>query len=74
MSGVEFLLSQWGEDVLRLEISLVDASPDGLDENVFCAKVNDREIYFEAHSEADIPQILQAAIDAIKELTEYEPF
>lgn len=74
MSGVNFMVKEWDDDVLHFEISLVDASPDGVDENVFCVKVGDREVYFEAHAESEVWEILQCAINAVKELSEYEPF
>lgn len=72
--SVNFLISQWDEETINLEISLIDASPDGLDENVYCAKIHEQEIYFEAHVDAPVHEILEEAVKAVKEFIEYEPF
>ena len=29
MSSLKFLVSEWGSETIQLEISVVDASPDG---------------------------------------------
>lgn len=71
--SVNFLISDWGEETIKLEISLVDASPDGMDENVYCAKIHDQEIYFEAHVDALVHEILQEAVKAVKEFIEIDP-
>jgi|LakMenE18May11ns_1017448.scaffolds.fasta_scaffold9268365_2 hypothetical protein len=71
--SVNFLLSEWGEETIKLEISLIDASPDGDDENVYCAKIHDQDIYFEAHVDSNVQTILQAAVDAIKDFIEIDP-
>jgi hypothetical protein len=71
--SVNFLLSEWGEETISLEISLVDASPDGTDENVYCAKIHNQDIYFEAHVDSPVQEILQAAVDAIKDFIEIDP-
>jgi hypothetical protein len=71
--SVDFLLSNWGEETIKLEVVLIDASPDGTDENVYCAKIHDQEIYFEAHVDAPVQEILQAAVDALKDFIEIDP-
>jgi hypothetical protein len=70
---VDFLLSNWGEETIKLEIVLIDASPDGTDENVYCAKIHDQEIYFEAPVDSAVQDILQAAVDALKDFIEIDP-
>ena len=47
--SVNFLLSEWGEETIKLEISLIDASPDGDDENVYCAKIHDQDTVSYTH-------------------------
>lgn len=72
--SVDFLISHWGEDTIKLEVVLIDASPDGLDENVYCAKIHDQEIYFEAHVDAPVHEILEEAVKAVKEFIDIETF
>jgi hypothetical protein len=74
MSNLKFLVSEWDSETIQLEISVVDASPDGVDENVFCAKIYDEEVYFEAHVDSGIHEILQEAVNAVKEFLDYESF
>lgn len=74
MSSLKFLVSDWDSETIQLEIAVVDASPDGTDENVFCAKIHGEEVYFEAHVDAQLHEILDEAIKAVKEFIEYESF
>jgi hypothetical protein len=74
MSSLKFLISEWDTETIQLEISVVDASPDGIDENVFCAKIHDEEVYFEAHVDAKIHEILEEAVKAVKDFIDYESF
>lgn len=74
MSSLKFLVSEWGSETIQLEISVVDASPDGEGENVFCAKIHDEKVYFEAHVDAPIHEVLDEAVKAVKELIDYESF
>lgn len=71
--SVDFLLSNWGEETIKLEIALVDASPDGTDENVYCAKIHDQDIYFEAPVDSSVQEILQQAVEALKDFLEIDP-
>lgn len=68
------MISEWDTETIQLEISVVDASPDGIDENVFCAKIHGEEVYFEAHVDSEIHEILDEAVKAVKQFIDYESF
>lgn len=71
--SAEFMISNWGEETIQLEIVLIDASPDGTDENVYCARIHGQEIYFEAAVDSSVQDILQEAVNALKDFIEIDP-
>lgn len=70
----EFHISDWDRETILLEVAVVDPSPDGKDENVFCATVNGQYVYFEAPVDSELGEILEIAVEAVKELIDYERF
>ena len=70
--SVDFRISNWGEETIQLEIVLVDASPDGTDVNVYCARIHGEEIYFESPVGASVQGILQDAVTALKDFLEMD--
>lgn len=72
--STEFMISDWDRETIVLEISVVDPSPDGVGENVLCVAVMDQKVYFEAPVDSPIQDILEIAVEAVKELIEYERF
>ena len=41
---------------------------------MFCAKIHDEKVYFEAHVDAPIHEVLDEAVKAVKEFIDYESF
>ena len=72
--SLDFLIKDWGEETFTLSIAVVDPAPDDKSENVLVATVRDKTVYFEAPVDAEIWQILEYGVSAIKEFLEYEPF
>lgn len=74
MSSLDFIISEWGHAEIVLNIRMHDQAPDDKSTHVFVAQVNGEEVYFEAASDLSIQEILQVAMDNIKEFLDYEKF
>ncbi len=72
--SLEFLIKEWGEEAFTLSIAVVDPAPDDASVNVLLATVRDHSIYFEAPVDAPVWDVLEHAVEAIKEFIDIERF